>query len=486
MRSPWTTRRRKNDDMSGNSPFRVLSAVVIGTTTEYYDFFIYGTAAALVFGRTFFPHLTPVGGLLAAFSVYAVGFIGRPTGAAFFGRLGDRLGRKPVLIFALLLMGLSTAAVGLLPGYADWGAWSPVALTCLRFLQGVGLGGEFGGASLFATEHAPPGRRGRYGAFIHLGPCLGFALATGFFLVLSAKLPPADFEAWGWRLPFLASTGLVAFGLVARIRVQESPAFLALAAAADAAATAPPAAVPTTVEGIVAVSVEATAGNDVEAGAGRAAEVGPLSTVLRVHTRPLLLGAGTVMAGSMFFYTTTTWALSHATRDLHIPSTRMLVLLLIANFVLGGASFVGALLSDRHGRRRVIRWGVVAALAWSPLLIPLLDTGSSPLMLLGLVGAMASLGLLLGPAPAFLPELFPAAVRCSGASLTYNLGSLVGGAVAPLLATRLTASFGSFAVSWYLAAMCCVSLLCLRALAINSVPDGLLGAAPDAISYSGR
>ena len=468
--------------MSGNSPLRVLSAVVIGATTEYYDFFIYGTAAALVFGHTFFPHLTPVGGLLAAFSIYAVGFLGRPTGAAFFGRLGDRLGRKRVLIFALLLMGLSTAAVGLLPGYADWGVWAPVALTVLRFLQGVGLGGEFGGASLFATEHAPPGRRGRYGAFLHLGPCLGFALATGLFLALSAKLPPADFAAWGWRLPFLASTGLVAFGLVARIRVQESPAFLALAAAAEAAGTAPPAAVSTTVE----AAGRAAVAPGLDGRAGRAAEPGPLSTVLRGHTRPLLLGAGTVMTGSMFFYTATTWALAHATRDLHIPSTRMLVLLLIANFVLGGASFAGALLSDRHGRRRVIRWGAVATLVWSPLLIPLLDTASSPLVLLGLVGAMACLGLLLGPVPAFLPELFPAAVRCSGASLTYNLGSLVGGAAAPLLATRLTASFGSFAVSWYLAAMCCASLLCLRALAISSAPDGLLGAAPDAISYSGR
>ncbi len=208
--------------------------------------------------------------------------------------------------------------------------------------------------------------------------------------------------------------------------------------------------------------------------------------MLRVHSRPLLLGAGAVMTGSMFFYTATTWALAHATHDLHMPGTRMLVLLLIANVVLGGASFTGAQLSDRHGRRRVMRWGAVAALVWSPLLIPLLDTASTPLVLLGLVGAMASLGLLLGPVPAFLPELFPAAVRCSGASLTYNLGSLVGGAVAPLLATRLTASFGSFAVSWYLAAMCCASLFCLRALAINSAQDGLLGAAPDAISYSGR
>ena len=445
--------------MSRNAPARVILAVLIGSTTEFYDFVIYGTAAALVFGRTFFPHLSSVDGLLAAFSVYAVGFLGRPTGAVLFGHLGDRLGRKRVLIASLLLMGLSTTAVGLLPGYAAWGSWAPVALTGLRFLQGVGLGGEFGGASLLAVEHAPPDRRGRYGAYVQLGPCLGFAIATALFWALSRYLPGPDFLAWGWRLPFLASVGLVAVGLAARIGVEESPAFLASAAAraADPAGAAP--------------------------------DRAPLAEVLRQHLRPLLLGAGTVVSGSVFFYVATTWALSHATTDLHMPRTRMLAVLLVADLVLGGATYTGALLSDRYGRRVVIRWGMLSALFWALPLIPLLDTAKPSLVLLGLTGAMAALGLMHGPVPAFLPELFPARVRCSGSSVGYNLGSLAGGALAPLIATRLTAGIGSYAVGWYLAAACCGSLLCLRALAkcANHVePVELLVGTPEAISYSGQ
>ena len=449
----------KNDEMSRNAPTRIILAVLIGSTTEFYDFVIYSTAAALVFGRVFFPHLSSVNGLLAAFSVYAVGFLGRPTGAMLFGHLGDRVGRKRVLIASLLLMGLSTTAVGLLPSYAEWGVWAPITLTVLRFLQGVGLGGEFGGASLLAIEHAPPDRRGRYGAYVQLGPCLGFAVATGLFWALSSFLPEPDFMGWGWRLPFLASVGLVILGLVARIGIEESPAFLASAAARMADPI------------------------------GTSADRAPLATVLRQYLRPLLLGAGTVVSGSVFFYIATTWALSHATNDLHMPRTRMLAMLLVADLVLGGATYTGALLSDRYGRSLVIRWGMVAALLWALPLIPLLDTARPSLVLLGLVGAMAALGLMHGPVPAFLPELFPAGVRCSGSSVCYNLGSLAGGALAPLIATRLTATIGSYAVGWYLMAACCGSLLCLRALAKYAKqvePVELLVATPEAISYSGQ
>jgi metabolite-proton symporter len=438
--------------MSGNSPARVISAVLVGTTVEFYDFFIYGTAAALVFGHVFFPQLTPLNGLLAAFSVYAVGFLGRPTGAAVFGYLGDRIGRRRALIGSLLLMGVCTTVVGLLPDYSDWGIWAPVSLTALRYLQGVGLGGEFGGASLMATEHAPPGRRGLYGACVPLGPCLGFALATGMFWTLSVLLTGAQMQAWGWRLPFLASVVLVAFGLFARLRVAETPAFVQLRAQ--------------------------------EAQTDRA-EPSPLSTVCRGHWRALLLGAGSVMTGSVLFYITTVWSLSHAANDLHVPSTRMLGLLMVANVFLGAGTFLGALLSDRYGRRRVVLGGTLAALVWSPLLVPLLDTGRVPLMLLGLAGAMAVLGTAHGPIPAFLPELFPPAVRCSGASLSYNIGTLCGGALAPLIATRITASIGSYAVGWYLVAVCLGSLLCVRALPRVGDQGLLFGATPEAISTSG-
>ncbi|WP_042407785.1 MFS transporter [Streptacidiphilus carbonis] len=413
--------------MSGTKPSgRIAAAVLIGTTLEFYDFFIYGTAAALVFGRAFFPSLTPVNGLLAAFSVYAVGFLGRPTGAAVFGHLGDRLGRKRVLVGSLLLMGLSTTAVGLLPGYAHWGVWSPIALTVLRFLQGVGLGGEFGGAALLAVEHAEEGRRGRLAGFVQLGPSIGFALATGLFWLLSALLPEAGFQAWGWRLPFLASMVLVGFGLVVRSRVQETPAFLA-ADTGGAPAT-------------------------------------PLKELAAGHLRPLLLGAGTVMSGSVLFYTATTWCLARATADLHLPRTRMLGLLLIANVFLAAATYASARLSDRWGRRRMILVGTFVGLLWSPMLVPLLDTARTPLMFTGLTGALVALGLCLGPVPALLSELFPTAVRCSGASLSYNLGGLVGGAVAPLIATRIAATFGGPAVGAYLAAVCAISTLSAAAL----------------------
>ncbi len=407
-------------------PARIAAAVLVGTTIEFYDFFIYGTAAALVFGRTFFPALTPVNGLLAAFSVYAVGFLGRPTGAAVFGQLGDRVGRRRVLVVSLLLMGLSTTAVGLLPGYAQWGVWSPVALTVLRFLQGVGLGGEFGGAALLAVEHAGEGRRGRLAGFVQLGPSVGFALATGLFWLLSVLLPEDRFQAWGWRLPFVASIALVGFGLLVRLGVEETPAFLA------------------------DVRTRATAT--------------PLRELSQRHLRPLLLGAGTVMAGSVLFYTATTWCLARATTDLHLPRTRMLGLLLIANVFLAAATYASARLSDRWGRRRTILVGTVAGLLWSPLLVPLLDTARTPLMLAGLTGALIALGICLGPVPALLSELFPTAVRCSGASLSYNLGGLVGGAVAPLVATRLAAAFGAPAVGAYLAATCAVSALCTATL----------------------
>lgn len=436
------------------APARVAAAVLIGTTVEFYDFFIYGTAAALVFGRAFFPGLSPVNGLLAAFSVYAVGFLGRPTGAVVFGHLGDRLGRRRVLVGSLLLMGLSTAAVGLLPDYAHWGVWSPAALTGLRFLQGVGLGGEFGGASLLAVEHAEEGRRGRLAGFVQLGPSTGFALATGLFWLLSVLLPDAAFHAWGWRLPFLASILLVGFGLLVRQRLQETPAFLDAQAAAQAAVR--PA-------------------------------VAPLRELTERHLRPLLLGAGTVMAGSTLFYTATTWCLARATGELHVPRTRMLGLLLVANVLLAAATYLSAVLSDRYGRRRMVLVGTLAGLAWSPLLVPLLDTARPPLMLLALSGALTALGLALGPVPALLSELFPVSVRCSGASLSYNLGGLLGGAVAPLVATRLSASLGGAAVGGYLVLVCAVSAVCVSALPetrdlpLHSVPAGDRVAQPAAV-----
>ncbi|MGW6912841.1 MFS transporter [Kitasatospora sp. NPDC054939] len=404
---------------------RASAAALIGTAIEFYDFFIYGTAAALAFGPVFFPDLGTVGALLAAFSVYAVAFLARPLGAVLFGHFGDRLGRKATLVVSLLLMGVSTVAVGLLPGFAAWGWWAPALLVVLRVCQGIGLGGEWGGAALLIAENAPAGRRGRYGAYLQLGPTLGFALANGVFLVLTQVLDDRAFHSWGWRVPFLASVGLVAVGLFVRLRLVETPLF-------------------------------------------RAAEPReriPVAEVLRDHWRTVLLGCGSITVGYALFYLTTTYALAYATTGLGVPSTVVLGMLLAGAAGKGLTVWVSARRSDRWGRRRTLLGATGLALLWSLVLFPLLETVSRPLMFLGLAGSMAVLGCLLGPVAAFLPELFPTRVRYTGAALTYNLGGVVGGATTPLIATRLTEAYGTAApVGWYVAGLGVLALLCLRLL----------------------
>ncbi|MFE2723138.1 MFS transporter [Kitasatospora sp. NPDC059327] len=417
---------------------RAAAAALIGTAIEFYDFFIYGTAAALVFGGVFFPELGTVGALLAAFSVYAVAFLARPLGAVVFGHFGDRLGRRATLVVSLLLMGLSTALVGVLPGFGAWGWWAPVVLVVLRVCQGVGLGGEWGGAALLIAENAPAGRRGRYGAFLQLGPTSGFALANGVFLVLQLTLDDRAFHSWGWRVPFLASLALVAVGLFVRLQIEESPLF-------------------------------------------RAEEVRarpPVLEVLRWHWRTVLVGCGVITVGYALFYLTTTYALAYATTGLGVPSTVVLSMLLAGSVGMAGTVWVSARRSDRWGRRRTLQVGTGLAVFWSLLLFPLLETVSRPLMFLALAGAMVVLGCLLGPMAAYLPELFPTRVRYTGAALTYNLGGVVGGATTPLIATRLTDAYGTAEpVGWYLAALGVVSLLCLRLLPETSGTDLALAGA---------
>ncbi|WP_327680114.1 MFS transporter [Kitasatospora sp. NBC_00458] len=413
---------------------RAAAAALIGTAIEFYDFFIYGTAAALVFGGVFFPELGAVGALLAAFSVYAVAFLARPLGAVAFGHFGDRLGRKTTLVVSLLLMGLSTAAVGLLPGFEVWGWWSPVALVVLRVCQGVGLGGEWGGAALLVAENAPAGRRGRYGAYLQLGPTSGFVLANGVFLGLQLWLDEAAFRSWGWRVPFLASLALVAVGLFVRLRVEETPLFK----------------------------------GEARTGAERA----PVVEVLRGHWRTVLVGCGAITVGYALFYLTTTYALAYATTGLGVPSTVVLSMLLAGAVGKGVTVWLSARRSDVWGRRRTLQGATVLAVVWGLVLFPLLETVRRPLMFVALAGAMVVLGCLLGPLAAFLPELFPTRVRYTGAALTYNLGGVVGGATTPLIATRLTDAYGTAEpVGWYLAVWGVVALLCLRLLPETSGTD---------------
>jgi metabolite-proton symporter len=409
---------------------RVAIAGFIGTAIEFFDFYAYGIAAGLVFDTAFFPNLDPVNGRLAAFSTFAVAFVARPAGAALFGHWGDRRGRKSMLIASLLTMGLATAAVGLLPGYATIGVAAPILLVALRFLQGVGLGGEWGGAALVSVELAPRGRRGLYTMFPQLGPPIGFLAATGVFLLLGLRLDDAQFTAWGWRVPFLASSILVLVGLYVRVGLPEPAVF---------AATEP--------------------------------VRSPLGDLVRRQPKELLLGAGAMIVQYALFYTATTYCLSYAVKVLAVPRDRMLALSMIAVVALAVGVVASALISDRVGRRALVIGGCAAAILWGPAMFLLLDTRNPLLMGIALSGALLIMGTCFGPMAAFLPELFDTRHRYSGAALAYSLGGVLGGAVPPLLATALQARFGSLAVGGYLSLMALISLLCAYTLAETRTRD---------------
>ncbi|MFF0860761.1 MFS transporter [Nonomuraea sp. NPDC003560] len=414
--------------VSAPSTTRIAMASLMGTAIEFYDFYIYGTAAALVLNTAFFPGMDPVAGRLAAFSTFAVAFVSRPLGSAVFGHWGDRVGRKSMLVVSLLVMGLSTVAIGLLPGYAAIGVAAPVLLVLLRFTQGIGLGGEWGGAALLATEHAPPGRRGLYAMFPQLGPAAGFIVANGLFLILGETLTDEQFGGWGWRLPFVASLLLVVVGLYVRLRISETPVFRA---ALDQR---------------------------------RIAKV-PFAGLMRHQWRRVLLAAGAMTVAYTLFYTATTYCLSYGTATLGIPKTTMLTLTMVGVLFMAAGTVVSAVVSDRLGRRRTLLTGTAVAVAWGLVMFPLMETGSVVLAGVALAGALGLMGLIFGPMGAYLPELFRTEFRYSGASVAYSLGGVLGGAVPPLVATSLqTSGLGVMGVGLYVSAMALLSLLCLLAL----------------------
>ncbi|MFD8572962.1 MFS transporter [Streptomyces sp. NPDC059639] len=406
---------------------RVAVASFIGTAIEFYDFYVYGTAAALVLNDAFFPNLSDLNGTLASFSTYAVAFAARPIGSLVFGHFGDRVGRKSVLVASLLLMGLSTACVGLLPGYSTLGVWAPILLVLLRFLQGVGLGGEWGGAALLAVEHAPRGKRGLFAAFPQLGPSVGFFAATGIFWLLSETLSDDAFTSWGWRVPFLLSFLLVAVGLFVRLKISETPVFQQVMDHQEASRA-------------------------------------PALEVFKRHPKEILLGAGGMIIAYGLFYTATTYCLAYGTKTLGVPRGTMLTTQLVACLFLAAGTWLAATRSDAGGRRKTVLIGSGIAVVWGLVLFPLMDTEQPVLIALALGGALFCMGVVYGPMGAYLPELFGVRVRYSGASFAYNLGGVLGGAVSPLVATRLQGSFGSASVGWYVSAMAVVSLLCVLAL----------------------
>ena len=406
---------------------RVLGASLVGTAVEFYDFYIYATAASLVFGPLFFPAASPSMQLLSSYASMAVAFFARPVGAIVFGHFGDRIGRKSTLVASLLLMGASTVLIAFLPTYQQAGWLAPVALCILRFGQGFGLGGEWGGAALLAVENAPPGWRARYGMFPQLGAPVGFIAANGLFLILGMLLSPEQFQAWGWRIPFLGSALLVGVGLWVRLKLTETPAF------AKALAEEKP--------------------SDV-----------PLAELFKRHLGPTLAGTFAVVACFATFYLATAFALGYGTQTLgYSRETFLSVQLGAIGFMALGIVLAGYW-SDASNPRRVLMAGCFMAIAVGALMAPMMGGGS----LLGcwafLSLALLTMGFVYGPLGAFLPGLFPARVRYTGASMAFNVGGIIGGGLTPMVAQALSTQGGLVPVGIYLAVAALISLVALLPL----------------------
>jgi metabolite-proton symporter len=405
------------------SPRRVALAAMVGTTIEYYDFFIYGTAAALVLGPQFFPNVSSVAGTLAAFATFSVGFFARPLGGVVMGHYGDRLGRKRMLVFSLAVMGSATVLIGLLPNYATIGMAAPVLLVVLRFVQGFGVGGEVGGAILMSYEHAPRARRGIYGAFPMMGLPLGVVLSTGVYILVQAFVSAEAFARWGWRLPFLLALVIVIVGMLLRARVAESPEFTA-------------------------------------AQVGGKVRKLPLVAVLRSSPKELVAGSLATIAAPTLGYLMQVYLLSYGTKVLKVPSSTMLSIIVISAVVWLVVVPVAGLLADRWGRKRMFVVGNVWMVIWAFPFFALLNTASFPLMLLAVVTGSVATAIITGVQGAILSEAFPIDVRYSGLSITVQVGTLLGGAVAPLAATALLASTGtSNSIALYMVGVSLVSLL---------------------------
>ncbi|TXH05587.1 MAG: MFS transporter [Nevskiaceae bacterium] len=408
---------------AGNSPGRVLFASLIGTTIEFFDFYIYATAAVLVFPKLFFPSSDPASATLQSLATFAIAFFARPIGSALFGHFGDRVGRKATLVAALLTMGLSTMIVGLLPTYAQIGMLAPLLLAACRFGQGLGLGGEWGGAVLLATENAPPGRRAWYGMFPQLGAPLGFICSGGVFLLLSDVLSDAQFFSFGWRIPFLASSLLVLVGLYVRLKIAETPVF--------------------------------------RQALERNARVGvPMAVVFRHHGRALLLGTVIALATFVLFYLMTVFALTWGTTALGYKRQDFLLIQLFAILFFALTIPFSAVYADRHGRRRTLIGVTVAIAAFGLVLAPLFGGGTAGVVLTLVLG-LSLMGLTYGPLGTALSELFPTPVRYTGASLTFNLAGIFGASLAPYIATALATKYGLASVGGYLSAAALLTLIAL-------------------------
>ncbi len=410
-----------------NSAGRVLFASLIGTTIEFFDFYIYATAAVIVFPKLFFPAGDPTSAVLQSLATFSIAFFARPFGAAVFGHFGDKIGRKATLVAALMTMGLSTVAIGLLPTYHSVGLVAPLLLALCRMGQGLGLGGEWGGAVLLATENAPPGKRAWYGMFPQLGAPIGFILANGSFITLAALLDDAHFLAWGWRVPFIASSVLVGMGLWIRLSLAETPDFQRA------------------IERQERVKV-------------------PFAKVLKEQKMLLLLGTLGAISTFVLFYIMTVFALNWGTNALGYTKSTFLPMQMGGVVFFGLMIPVSALFADRFGYARTLVWTTVAITAFGFVVEPIFGSGSTFGVFLFLAIGFALMGFTYGPLGTALAEPFPVSVRYTGASMTFNLGGIFGASLAPYIATTLARTYGLGAVGWYLSGAAALTLLALVAL----------------------
>lgn len=404
---------------------RLAAASSIGTALEWYDFTVYNIMAALVFNHVFFPSFDPLVGTILAFSTYAVGYISRPLGGFVFGHLGDVAGRKAVLIITLVIMGVTTALMGLLPGYAVWGIWSPVLLVALRFVQGIALGGEWAGAVLLSMEHGDANKRGRNASFAQVGPSCGTLIGTGFITLVTVMMSADQFQAWGWRIPFLLSLVLVVFGLWLRRGVEETPTFVAMQEQEKTTHT-------------------------------------PLKEVFVNYPKQLFIAGGSRIGSDVLYALVVVFTLTYVTTVLQLPRPLALMATMLGAIVNAITVPMFGALSDKWGRRPVYITGALLAVVWSFLFFVLLDSSHPVLIVLAVIGGLLIHAMMYGPQAAFVTEQFPGHVRYAGSSLAYTLAGIVGGGFAPLIITTLYKETGNTLwVSLYVSFALAITLFAL-------------------------
>jgi MFS family permease len=403
---------------------RVAMTSLAGTSIEWYDFFLYGTAAAVIFPKAFFPQDLPTMVLLIiSFSTLAVGFLARPLGGIVFGHFGDRIGRKRTLVVALMMMGIATTLIGLLPTYSSIGIAAPLMLVALRFVQGFAIGGQWGGAMLLVTESAPANERGWYGAYAQAGAPIGVILANLAFIGVSSSMSDEAFMDWGWRLPFIASIVLIGISMYIQLKIEDTEAFRSLSDAQTDSDTVP-----------------------------QVVERSPVIVAIRKYPKRIMLAAGAFLSVQVTFYILIAFVIAYGMNSPSVELSRdtMLTAVLIAAAFMVPTQFYFSGLSDRIGRKSVYRWGAILTGVWGFALFPLIDTGSPILICVAITMGLLFLGMQYGPQAAYFTELFSTEVRYSGASLGYQIGAIIGGALAPTIAVLLWNNFGIFYVSVYI------------------------------------